>query len=242
MQPVIGITAGKENFGNKISKTCLIDKYIQSITLSGGIPLIIPSGIPQNQIDTLLSRIDGVLISGGGDIDPVRFNGKPHQNIYGIDKARDQLEISLIQAVAKNGKPLLGICRGMQAINVALGGDLYTDISDQFPNSLRHDWYPNFPRDLLSHDVSINQGTLLHKIIGSSSTRVNSLHHQAIKCLSEELIPTAISPDGLVEALESNSHPFLIGIQWHPEWLYEMDHARKLFDAFIFAAKPSAQN
>lgn len=237
MQPIIGITAGKDRSDTGIQKICLIDKYSYAISVSGGIPFVIPPDISTHLIETIVNRVDGIMITGGGDIETRRFNGHDHPRVYGIDTDRDNLEIELVQAAESTRKPLLGICRGIQIINVALGGDLFTDIQDQKNDSLKHDWFPDYPRDRLSHPVEITSGSLLNHILEISLTDVNSLHHQAIRNLSTKLSASAFAPDGIIEAVEYKEHPFLLGVQWHPEWLFEIETTQKLFKAFIQAAK-----
>lgn len=237
MQPIIGITAGKERSDTNIEKACLIDKYSIAISASGGIPLIIPPDISIDSINTIMSHIDGIMITGGGDIETKRFNGQDHPRVYGVDTDRDNLEIDLVLAAESTGKPILGICRGIQIINVALGGDLFTDIQDQKIDSVKHDWFPEYPRDRLSHPIEINSGSRLNQILEITSTEVNSLHHQAIKTLSNKLSAIAFAPDGIIEAVELRDHSFFLGVQWHPEWLLEFKTTQKLFKAFIHAAK-----
>ncbi len=237
MQPIIGITAGKDRNDTEIKKICLIDKYSNAISASGGIPFVIPPDISTQLIETIISRVDGIMVTGGGDIDTKRFNGQDHPRVYGVDVDRDNLEIELVYAAESCGKPLLGICRGIQIINVALGGDLFTDIQDQKTNPLKHDWFPDYPRNRLSHSVKIKSGSLLNKILEISITDVNSLHHQAIKNLPSKLSATAFAPDGIIEAIEIRDHPFFLGVQWHPEWLFDLETTQKLFKAFIYAAQ-----
>src|SRR6266545_3343595 len=142
--PLIGITSyydpPKEGPFGTIS---VGESYVQAVLNAGGAPIVIPIGLSPEGLQGLFARLDGVLLTGGGDIDPQRFGGLPHPRVYGIDERRDGLEIGLVQMAAETGKPFLGICRGIQVINVALGGSLFTDISDQLTNALRHDWYPN---------------------------------------------------------------------------------------------------
>lgn len=237
MQPIIGITAGREKSDTNIQKICLIEKYTEAIIHSGGIPWIIPPGTPTEAILSILQKIEGLMLTGGGDIETSRFNGEFHPKVYGVDVERDHLETELVLAAVKHQKPLLGICRGIQVINVAIGGDLYTDITDQRPESLRHDWFPDYPRDLLPHTVEIRSDSLLNLITSQKEMKVNSLHHQGIKNLAKKLKGTAFSPDGIIEAVEMENHPFLLGLQWHPEWIYSLEPTQLIFKAFINAAK-----
>ena len=237
MQPIIGITAGLDHTGTDIHKTCLMDKYYQAIIASGGIPIILPFEIPIKEMISFLNHIDGIMITGGGDIETQRYNGENHPKVYGVEPLRDQFEIDLVLAAEKLKKPILGICRGIQVINVAMGGDLYSDIHDQVPGSIKHDWFPDFPRDQLSHKVDISRGSLLNSIIDQTSLEVNSLHHQAIKKLSPKLTASAYSPDGIIEAVEINNHPFFLGVQWHPEWLFNLQTTKELFNKFVVASR-----
>lgn len=236
MQPIIGITAGREKSDTNIQKTCLIEKYSEAILQSGGIPWIIPTCTPFEAIFPILNKIDGILFTGGGDIETKRFDGEVHPKVYGVDEQRDQLEIDLVLAAIDLKIPTLGICRGIQIFNVALGGDLFTDIADQRPDSLRHDWFPGYPRDLLTHTVEIASTSLLKSITGQQKMEVNSLHHQAIRNLAEKLSAIAFSTDGIVEAVELENHPFFLGVQWHPEWIYSLSPTQLIFKGFINAA------
>ncbi|MDX9850592.1 MAG: gamma-glutamyl-gamma-aminobutyrate hydrolase family protein [Anaerolineaceae bacterium] len=235
MLPIIGITSGKEHSDTGLQKICLIDQYVHAILESGGLPFIIPPDISPQSVDAIMDHVDGILITGGGDIETKRFNGQDHPRVYGVDTNRDNLEIAIVNAAVSNPKPILGICRGVQIMNVALGGDLFTDIEDQKKDALKHDWFPGYPRDRISHAVEIRSGSLLNKIFDISSVEVNSLHHQAIRNLSTALTATAFAPDGLIEAVEIGSHPFFVGVQWHPEWLFSSETTQKLFKTFINA-------
>mgnify|MGYP001006349583 CR=1 FL=1 len=208
---------------------------MHAILESGGLPFIIPPDISPQSVDAIMDHVDGILITGGGDIETKRFNGQDHPRVYGVDTNRDNLEIAIVNAAVSNPKPILGICRGVQIMNVALGGDLFTDIEDQKKDALKHDWFPGYPRDRISHAVEIRSGSLLNKIFDISSVEVNSLHHQAIRNLSTALTATAFAPDGLIEAVEIGSHPFFVGVQWHPEWLFSSETTQKLFKTFINA-------
>jgi putative glutamine amidotransferase len=237
MQPIIGISAGIDRSDTNLQKICLIEKYSIAIIQSGAIPLIIPTEIPKGAVNGILNLVNGIMITGGGDIETKRFNGKDHSRVYGVDSERDELEIELVLAADKFKKPLFGICRGIQIINVAFGGNLFTDIQDQKPNAIRHDWFPDFPRDLLSHKVECKHGSLLERITELKNLEVNSLHHQAIMNLADNLVAIAHSPDGIVEAVEKMDHPFFLGVQWHPEWLFSSESTRKIFTAFVKSSR-----
>ncbi|MBI1855082.1 MAG: gamma-glutamyl-gamma-aminobutyrate hydrolase family protein, partial [Chloroflexi bacterium] len=185
---------------------------------AGGVPVLIPSLIAESGWDALYARLDGLLFSGGGDISLDLFTGDAHPRIDEVDPLRDAVEMNLIRAAASGGKPFLGICRGAQAVNVALGGTLYTHLPDQLPNALDHA-YPGNLRTVLVHEVKIEEGTRIAEILGEPIVKVNSLHHQGLKDIAPSLRVTGHAPDGLVEAIELTDHPFGIAVQWHPEWL-----------------------
>jgi putative glutamine amidotransferase len=237
--PIIGITSSY--FPPKDGKFGTVsagESYLQAVLGAGGIPVIVPVGLSPEDLRTLFNRLDGVLLTGGGDIDPHRFDGQPHPRVYDIDERRDDLEIGLTQMSVDSGKPFLGICRGIQVINVALGGSLFTDISDQLTGSLRHDWYPDIPRTHLAHPISVTPGSRLAEVLGGEAFEVNSLHHQGLERLATGLRAVAYAPDHLIEGVEVPGHPFGLGVQWHPEWLQEHAPQRKLLQAFIEASRP----
>jgi len=235
--PLIGITS--ENTKNEYGQPAVrsLRTYIREIIKVGGIPIVIPSETPTNLLEALFARLDGIILSGGDDIDRALFNGEEHPRIGKPDPIRDQCEITLARMAVAKKKPILGICRGIQLLNVALGGDLYTHIEDQHPARVKHDYYPEPPRDLISHPVAINENSKLFEILGEREIPVNSLHHQGVKTLAPQLVATAHAPDGLIEAAEIPNHPFAIAVQWHPEWIPEEPASQALFKAFVEAAK-----
>jgi putative glutamine amidotransferase len=233
--PIIGITcslfeaAGRPRLGQN-------QTYIEALVRAGAAPPLIPHLADGVLLRALYERLDGVLLSGGDDVDPVHYGEGRHEKCGTITPERDETELALARWAIEDGKPLLAICRGIQVLNVALGGSLYQDIQAQAPGAGRHDWYPNFPRDLLSHPVSITPQTRLACIVDTASLPVNSLHHQAVKAVAPGLIVAARAPDGIVEAVEAEGHPFAVGVQWHPEELVGSDlRARRLFDALVAA-------
>lgn len=236
-QPLIGITCSVVENSSGVLVHQLGEAYTRAILRAGGIPMLIPTGLDQPGLRSLLQRLDGVVLSGGGDISPGLFNGLPHPKIYGISDERDQLEISLVHLVLEMDKPLLAICRGIQVLNIALGGKLHTHIQDQKEHSLKHDWFPKFPRDKLAHTVSLKCESLFDQIYGTDEIEVNSLHHQGISKVGEGLTATAIAPDGLVEGLEVPGVSFVLGVQWHPECLPDDTGSQKLFSALIQACR-----
>lgn len=234
-QPLIGITSGLVENSSAVPLSQLSQAYIDAIIKAGGQPVIIPVGLALEHLSGFLDRLDGVVLSGGGDIDPQRFDGLPHPKVYGISPERDSLEITLVNDALTLDKPLLAICRGIQVLNVALGGRLHTHIEDQVEGCQKHDWFPGFPRDKIAHTVSLVCGSKLAQIYGADEIQVNSLHHQGISQLGEGLKPTGFAPDGLVEGLEVSKARFALGVQWHPECLPDDPDSQALFKAFIQA-------
>lgn len=235
--PLIGITTSASQ--NKDGSTvCNVGQaYVNVIEKAGGMPLLIPVEIGLKKLNALAPRLDGVLFTGGGDIDLRFFDGQTHPAMDGVNLERDLLEFGLLKLALKANLPILAICRGIQVLNVWLGGALYTHIQDQLPGALKHDWYPDFPRDRIAHTVNVTPGSKLFHILGEKEMPVNSLHHQGILKIGQGLEPVAASPDGLVEAVEVIGQKFALGVQWHPECLTEALPMQNLFQAFIEASR-----
>lgn len=235
-KPIIGITTNNTTNSYGQPLIMLQRSYVKAVLDAGGVPVLIPSLIADDGWDAVYSRLDGVLFSGGGDISLDYFHGDPHPRIDDVDLERDSVELKMVQAAASDGKPFLGICRGCQIVNVALGGTLYTHIPDQLPNALDHD-YPGNKRTVLVHEVKIEEGTHVAEIYGDPIIKVNSLHHQGLKDIAASLRVAGHAPDGLVEAVELPEHPFGLAVQWHPEWLTDQESTKNLFRKFIEAAE-----
>jgi putative glutamine amidotransferase len=235
MKPVIGITTNysKNSYGQPL--VLLQQSYVKAIMQAGGVPVLIPSLIAEDGWDALYARLNGILFSGGGDIGLEHSPGDPHPRIDDVDPERDLIELKMLNTAAADGKPFLGICRGCQVMNVALGGTLYTHIPDQLPNALDHS-YPGNMRTVLVHQVKIEEGTHVAEIFGEPIIKVNSLHHQGLKEIAPSLRVAGHAPDGLVEAIELPDHPFGLAVQWHPEWLTDQEGTRNLFRKFVDAA------
>jgi putative glutamine amidotransferase len=235
MKPIVGITTNQSTNANGQPTIMLMQAYVNAVIQAGGVPVLIPSLIAEDGWEAVYSRLDGILFSGGGDIALEYSPGEPHPRIDGVDRARDSVELKLARAAASDGKPFLGICRGCQVLNVALGGTLYTHIPDQLPNALDHS-YPGNMRTVLVHEVRLEEGTHTAEIHGEPILNVNSLHHQGLKDIAPSLRVAGLAPDGLVEAIELPEHPFALAVQWHPEWLTDQESARNLFRKFVEAA------
>ena len=183
-----------------------------------------------------LSRLDGVLLTGGGDLDACHYDGADHAGISGVDDWRDRTEIALVRQLVEGEIPFFGICRGCQVLNVALGGTLHPEVAE-VSGAIRHTYYPGHPFDLLSHWVDVNQDSRLAALVGERRFQVNSLHHQSIAQLATGLQAAALAPDGLVEAVEVRGHPFGLAVQWHPEVLPGEASTRALFAGFVEACR-----
>lgn len=210
-QPVIGIT------GNYDKETCtLAEGYYQSVLKAGGIPLIIPPFQETDRLCQMLDTIDGIIFSGGGDINPLFFGEEPIKELHSITPERDRQELLLARLAYDRQIPMLGICKGIQTINLALGGTVYQDIHTQMEGTrIKHS--QDQDRRYPSHSVRLMPGSIMQRIFGSTTITVNSFHHQACKEAAPCLNATAISPDGVIEAIESNELKSVLGVQWHPE-------------------------
>jgi putative glutamine amidotransferase len=219
----------------------LMPSYVEAIKAAGGIPMLIPLGLSEDDLCAIFEQIDGLLLPGGGDV-AAHYYGSEYLELIGdVDDDRDRVEIFLAQLAVSRQKPLLAICRGHQVLNVALGGTLYEDIISQLPEALPHDNYNLFPRDHLAHSISVEPGSrLAAHFNGTADVRVNSLHHQGIRVLAAELTTAATAPDGLIESVEVPGHPFAVGVQWHPENLIDKDPLMlELFKGLTAAARNS---
>ena len=235
-KPRIALTATRMSHKTRSATYEIPRAYLDAVLAAGGVPLLLPANLPLGELPGLLDGFDGLLLSGGGDLDPALYGERERPEVHSIDPERDAFELALIPLALAADKPLLAICRGCQALNVALGGSLYWDIASQLPAAGKHDWYPSYPRDMLAHNVRIEQGTKLAKALGARSAGVNSLHHQAARELGDGLIVSARAEDSLIEGIELPDKRFALGVQWHPECLPEDERMRGLFRAFVQAA------
>jgi putative glutamine amidotransferase len=238
--PVIGITCIEIEVeeGRRPPRLGQNQSYLRALIGAGAAPLLIPHLTDRSLLRALFGLLDGLLLPGGEDIDPAHFAEAHHEKLGRVSPDRDETELTLTRWAVEEGLPLLAICRGIQVLNVALGGSLYQDIQAQIPRAQRHDWYPGFPRDHLSHPVEIVADSQLARITDTTSLWVNSLHHQVVKDVAPGLTIVARAPDQLVEAVEAPDHPFAIGVQWHPEELVASSiQAQRLFDALIAACR-----
>ena len=244
-RPVIGLTTQTLHSIDGIppalpASWVMNQRYFLAATMVGAVPWMIP--LLDDDLGTLreiYERLDGILIPGGVDINPAEYGEAVRPECGNLDPARDRVELQLTRWAMEDGKPVLGLCRGLQVINVATGGSLWQDLATQGTSFQKHDYFPTagFERDHLAHDVEVIASTKLKRYLESSRVPVNSMHHQGIKQLGNGLVASAIAPDGLIEAVEGADDAFLIGVQWHPE-VFEMadPHVRHLFGGFITAS------
>jgi putative glutamine amidotransferase len=220
-------------------------RYFLALASVGALPWMVP--LLDQDPDTLrgiYDQLDGVFIAGGVDMHPGSYGEEVHELCGRTDPPRDTVELLFARWALEEGKPILGVCRGMQVMNVAAGGTLYQDCGEHYPGSIKHDYFPNagFARDHLAHEITIQSGTELHRIFEATTVPINSMHHQGIRELGTGMIASAFAPDGLIEALEATGDlRFAIGVQWHPEMLIDTDApTRRLFAAFTQAAAASS--
>jgi putative glutamine amidotransferase len=242
MKPVIGVTpdfnAGdREDMGGREPTYFLRARYVRAIEDLGGVPLILPLVENRSVRRGLLKGVHGVLLTGSGPDLPPRLYGERQRYTFRVmSRQRYEFELDLARMAADSGLPVLGICGGMQTINVALGGTLIQDISSQLTSAIPH--RSPFPATRLCHAIDVEPGSLLRKIVQESTIRVNSSHHQSVKQVAPSLVASAVASDGVIEAIESPSHPFLLGVQWHPEFLYDRHEAhRRLFQVLLRTAR-----
>ncbi|MEZ4539731.1 MAG: gamma-glutamyl-gamma-aminobutyrate hydrolase family protein [Chloroflexota bacterium] len=237
-RPVIGLTTYRKTSAQTppLPLMALMPTYIEAVAAAGGIPLLIPLGLDEDALSAVLARLDGLILTGGGDIAGDYYHSEHADFIFDIDADRDRVELFLAREAVTHRKPLLAICRGHQMLNVALGGTLYEDVMEWMPGAIKHDFFGVFPRNHQAHAVTIQSGSKLADTLGRRETSVNSLHHQGIRDLAPGLAATAHAPDGLIESVEVIDHPFALGVQWHPENLVHDDPVMlSLFRALVDA-------
>ncbi len=249
-RPVIGLTTQTLHAIDGIpaglpASWVMNQRYFLAATMVGAVPWMIP--LLDDDLITLreiYERLDGILLPGGVDINPREYGETVRPECGNLDPARDRVELQLTRWAIEDGKPLLGLCRGLQVINVAAGGTLWQDLAAQCVGSQKHDYFPTagYDREHRAHEVDVVAGTTLARFLESARVPVNSMHHQGIKQLGAGLRVAATAPDGVIEAIEGDTAAFLVGVQWHPE-VFEMTdpHSRHLFGGFIAASVEWAQ-
>ena len=237
MRPLIGLTISIQSDEKKLYTPT---SYPTAIIEAGGTPVLLNHTRDDAQIADYAEMLDGVLFSGGEDVDPSFYGEDQLWSCGDVIPLRDEFEIKLLRALLKKHpeKPILGICRGEQILNVGMGGTLYQDLQTQVPGCIRHQQQQISV--YASHKVQVEAGTKLHAIYNSNEVMVNSFHHQAVKEIGNELVVTARAADGVIEGFEKPDHPFFVAVQWHPERLVEREfhpEHKALFKAFVDACK-----
>ncbi len=234
MEALIGVVCGHRY---EPEETYLRRGYLKGILQAGGVPLLLPV-LPKKALIPLLDRVQGLLLVGGPDIDPFFYGMEPEGECGQIHPLWDELELFVIQNVSERNLPILGICRGIQVLNVAFGGDLIQDIKAKVGGSVEHE--QKAPKQHPTHQVVLKEGSILQRIFALDSLRVNTFHHQAVGRVAQDFTPVAHARDGVIEAIEKKGHPFVVGVQWHPELMlddYPEQHV--LFRQLVHYAKQS---
>lgn len=238
MKPIIGILANispmnKEN--NGVITAYVNNSYVNAVEKAGGVPLIIPVNKNKENIKRQIEIVDGIIISGGADINPILYKEEPLIGLGYFDQDIDEFDLLATRIALILEKPILGICRGVQVLNVCLGGSLYQDISHIDSSYIKH--YQDTKRYTGTHTITISEWSKLADIIGTEIV-VNSFHHQSVKDLGKGLVVTASSKDGVIEAIELKGNKFVIGVQWHPEEMIETSEKMlMLFKKLVEAAE-----
>jgi putative glutamine amidotransferase len=244
LRPLIGVIASRyppAGVDNVLSG--IGEQYLLAVEAAGGIPLLIHLTRDAAVLQAHYQRCDGLLFAGGGDVDPAIFGQPPHPKLGTVEPLRDQVELALARQAIDDAKPVLGICRGIQLLNIALGGTLYQDIPSELPEASDHYASSKVPgRAHLAHPVALEPGSWLAEHLGALELPVNTFHHQALRELAPGLRITGRAPDGVVEAVEGAGPGFVIGVQCHPEGLWENADPRwaRLFAGFVDAARQFA--
>ncbi|HEY4321068.1 MAG TPA: gamma-glutamyl-gamma-aminobutyrate hydrolase family protein [Gemmatimonadales bacterium] len=236
-KPRIAVAAATRTHDGQ-SRTGVNATYVHAVLAAGGLPILMLPELSREETIELFTDCDGLLLTGGEDIDPAHYGAERHRRLGDIDARRDVNEIAMVAEAQARELPILGICRGIQLCNVALGGTLYQDLPDQRPSDVNHD--SPAARDVRCHRVDLTAGSTLAEILGTESLDANSFHHQAIDRLAPGLVATAVAPDGVIEGVESaDRKQWIVAVQWHPEELALQSGAAdmKLFAALTAAAR-----
>ncbi len=238
-RPLIGIT-GYTDQSARPNGPCLFavaQPYVLAVKQEGGAAVIIPPHVDLPALRVIFDHLDGLLLSGGGDVHPACYGEEAGRLLWRVDEQRDRTELTLARWALAEELPVLAICRGHQVLNVAAGGTLVQDISTFFPDALTHTIVAGHPKSTIAHTVEVLPGSRLATLIGDGSIGVNSAHHQAVKDIGEAFVVTARAPDGIVEGLEFPAHPFCLSVQWHPEVMVgDFPMMRRLFAGLTEAA------
>lgn len=237
--PIIGITGRVERSARppNISLYAIAQNYVRATAAGGGAAVVIPLSLEDARLRAVFEGLDGLILSGGGDVHPSAFGEEDSGLLWRVNELRDRTELALARWALEEGLPLLAICRGAQVLNVAAGGTLIQDIPTRMPDALSHSSVAGKPVGDIAHTVEVMAGGRLAEVVGAGELGVNSAHHQAIKDIGAGLVISARAPDGVIEGIEAPDHPFCIGVQWHPEAMFESHPVmRCLFEALVEAS------
>jgi len=234
--PLVGVTTSI-TVGQTPERAYVNSAYLHAVQQAGGVPVLLPPQLSKASLERLVRGLDALLLTGGGDVDPATFGEAPHPTLYEVAPARDALETQVTLIALEKKTPLLAICRGIQVLNVALGGSLHQDVATEPGTQIQHS--QKEAREQTTHKVTVTPRSRLGRVLGAEDIEVNSFHHQVIKSLGRGLVPVAWAPDKLVEGVElDDDSQFVLGVQWHPEHLVgSSEPARRLFSALVTAAR-----
>lgn len=234
--PLIGLPTLAIPPGPKPPRFGINQSYVRALTAAGCAPVLIPILDDEDRLRAIYDRLHGIVFPGGADVAPQEYGEAPIDNLNIIEAPRDRTELTLARWAFADDLPTLGICRGQQLLNVALGGTLYQDLRYQGVTTVEHSDADGRARNALLHRVRLDPGSRLAQLIDETSIEVNSLHHQAVKSVAPRLKVTGTSDDGVIESLESDDRRFLIAVQWHPEEIDDLPWVQRLFAGFANAA------
>jgi putative glutamine amidotransferase len=239
-RPLIGMSVG--SYAGSTPAYRISGRYAAALATAGAAPVAVPLDLPEDALRTILERLDGLCLTGGVDIDPAHYGEIRHSGLGSVDDARDLTELALARWALAADLPVLGICRGIQLLNVAAGGSLYQDINAQLPEAGCHNFDSTGSRERATHRVRLAPGSRLAGLLGVTELMTNSFHHQAVKRPADGFAAVAWADDGVVEGIEEPYRWFAMGVQWHPEEMFSIDPlARRLFEAFVDASRQGSR-
>jgi putative glutamine amidotransferase len=238
--PLIGLPTLAIPPGPKPPRFGINQSYVRALVAAGCAPVLIPILEDDDRLRAIYERLDGIVLPGGADVAPEEYGEQPIDNLNVVEAPRDRTELTLARWAFADDLPTLGICRGQQVLNVALGGSLYQDLKHQGVTQVEHSDADGRARTALMHRVRLDPDSRLAQLIDETSIEVNSMHHQAVKTVAPQLRVTGTSEDGVIEALESDDRRFLIAVQWHPEEIDTLPWVQRLFSGFAKAAQTTS--
>lgn len=240
MRPLIGIPT-RTLQPEEIAFHAIATTYTRAVEMAGGAPVLIPLRLGEETLRAIFSRLDGLLLAGGVDVHPKEFGEEVQSYCGEIHPERDVVELQLVRWALASETPILGICRGIQLLNVAAGGSLYQDIPAQVPGTLHHSHRKGDPYDRRVHSIRIDPQSILARAFDRPEVEVNSLHHQSLKQIAPGFRLVAQAPDGIVEGIEAEGRHFVLGVQFHPEWMVEDPQMVRIFQEFVRASEKGSR-